>query len=227
MRIRAVGLGGIGSALLPVLCRFLNFSKRESAEIDLIDGDNFQEKNAERQTFDRLGNKAVVTAEMLEKRYGMLEFTVTDEYVSPGNVIRLIREREIVFLMVDNHATRKLVSDRCQELDDVLLLSGGNDYTNGNVQVHWRKEGKDLTLPIANPWHPEIMSPKDKNPAEMSCQELTASGEPQLLLVNQAIATTMLNAFYAYLEGKLIYDEVYVDILTNNVRQVVRRNQAA
>jgi len=75
---------------------------------------------------------------------------------------------------------------------------------------------------LANDFHPEIQNPQDKNPDDMSCEELAVS-EPQLLITNNAIATCMLNAFYAYLRGKVSYDEVYVDILTNNTRQVYRR----
>ena len=104
------------------------------------------------------------------------------------------------------------------------MISGGNDFTDGNVQIYLRRDGKNVTLPLTNDYHKEIKNPTDKNPAEMSCEEL-AKSEPQLVITNNAIAAWMLNAFYTYLMDKLDYDEVYVDILTNNARQV-RRNKA-
>jgi len=34
-------------------------------------------------------------------------------------------KEDLVLLAVDNHATRKLVSDHCARLDNVCLISGG------------------------------------------------------------------------------------------------------
>ena len=125
---------------------------------------------------------------------------------------------------VDNHATRKLVSDRCEDLENVVLISGGNDFTDGNVQVHIRRDGQNITLPIANDFHPEIMYPEDRNPADAGCEEL-AQSQPQLVIANNAIAATMLSVFYAYLQDKITYDEIYVDILRGNSRAVNRRQK--
>jgi len=221
MKFKVVGVGGIGCCLLPVLSRFLNFSFPRT-EVTLIDGDSYTEDNGYRQTFDRLGNKAEVTAERLEKEFPQLFFRAKAVYLTEDNVFSLLREEDIIFLGVDNHATRKLVSDRCEELSDVVLISGGNFLTDGNIQIFVRKEGTDLTLPLTNEFHPEIQNPADRNPDEIGCDELVES-EPQLLITNNAIAASMLSAFYAHLQGNLDYDEVYVDILTGNCRQVCRR----
>ena len=221
MKIKVIGIGGIGGALLPVLTRYLNFAYSDS-EVTLIDGDNYESKNKERQEFDSLGNKAQVTVERIASLFDNILFLSKDEYVTDGNVYEVIREGDIVFLCVDNHNSRKLVSDRCEDLQNVTLISGGNDFTDGNVQIYIRREGENLTLPIASDFHPEIMYPEDKNPAEAGCGEL-AESEPQLLIANNAIASAMLSVFYAYLQGKVHYDEIYIDILTGNSRAVNRQ----
>ena len=61
LEIKAIGIGGIGCALLPFLCRFLQYAG-EPARLTLIDGDRFERRNAARQAFARLGNKAEVKA---------------------------------------------------------------------------------------------------------------------------------------------------------------------
>jgi len=48
LEIKAIGIGGIGCALLPFLCRYLQYSG-EKARITLIDGDRFERSNAARQ----------------------------------------------------------------------------------------------------------------------------------------------------------------------------------
>jgi len=218
--IKAIGIGGIGCALLPFLCRYLQYSG-EPARITLIDGDRFERGNAARQAFSGLGNKAEVKSRELAREYEALAFRSKPEYVTEDNVGRLIGEGEVVFLMVDNHASRHLVSRHVSSLADLSLISGGNDYEDGNVQVYIRQGGLDLT-PSLTRYHPEIAAPQDRNPAAMSCEELMAAGAPQLLFANLMVASLMLNAFYALRQGGLNYSEVYLDIVQNVTRAVSR-----
>jgi molybdopterin/thiamine biosynthesis adenylyltransferase len=220
LEIKAIGIGGIGCALLPFLCRYLQYSG-EKARITLIDGDRFERSNAARQAFSGLGNKAEVKAGELAREYEAVAFRSRPEYVTEDNVARLIGEGEVVFLMVDNHASRLLVSRHVSSLADLSLISGGNDYEDGNVQVYIRQGGLDLTPSLAR-YHPEIAAPQDRNPAAMSCEELMAAGAPQLLFANLMVASLMLNAFYALRQGRLNYSEVYLDILQNASRAVSR-----
>jgi len=220
LEIKAIGIGGIGCALLPFLCRYLQYSETR-ARLTLIDGDRFERSNAARQAFSRLGNKAEVKALELAQEYEALAFRSAPEYVTESNVGRLIGEGEVVFLMVDNHASRNLVSRYAAALSDLTLISGGNDYEDGNVQIYVRQDGQDLT-PALSRYHPEIAAPEDQSPAAMSCEELMEAGAPQLLFANLMVASLMLNAFYAIRHGRLNYSEVYLDIVENVSRAVTR-----
>ncbi|MCK9375667.1 MAG: ThiF family adenylyltransferase [Syntrophobacterales bacterium] len=220
LEIKAIGIGGIGCALLPFLCRFLQYAN-EPARLTLIDGDRFERSNAARQAFSRLGNKAEVKALELAQEFEALAFRSAPEYVTEDNAARLILPGDLVFLMVDNHASRGLVSRHAANLADLTLISGGNDYEDGNVQIYVRKQGQDLT-PALTRYHPEIAAPQDQNPATMSCEELMAAGAPQLLFTNLMVASLMLNAFYALRQGQMNYSEVYLDILQNVSRAVAR-----
>ena len=220
LEIKAIGIGGIGCALLPFLCRYLQYSETR-ARITLIDGDRFERSNAPRQAFSRLGNKADVKALELAREYEVLSIRAVPEYVTEANVARLIGEGEVVFLMVDNHASRNLVSRHAATLAQITLISGGNDYEDGNVQIYVRQDGQDLT-PSLTRYHPEIANPQDQNPASMSCEELMAAGAPQLLFANLMVASLMLNAFYTIRQDRLNYSEVYLDIVQNVSRAVGR-----
>lgn len=220
LEIKAIGIGGIGCALLPFLCRYLQYSEVR-ARLTLIDGDRFERRNAARQAFSRLGNKAEVKAVELAREFEVLSFRSIPEYVTDANVGRLIGAGEVVFLMVDNHASRNLMSRHAATLPDLTLISGGNDYEDGNVQIYVRQDGQDLTPSLAR-YHPEITTPQDKNPAALSCEELMEAGAPQLLFANLMVASLMLNAFYAIQQGRLNYSEVYLDIVQNVSRAVTR-----
>ena len=109
------------------------------------------------------------------------------------------------------------------ELDDGLLISGGNEGvgpgergTYGNVQVWLREHGQDIAGAPLDLFHPEIADPADKNPDELDCMELAAQGTPQLALTNLAVATAMLSALLRIVmlpPGETMYDEVCLDIL--------------
>ena len=223
-KYKVIGAGGIGSHVVEPLARYLSYTDYY-CEVMIIDGDSFEERNRQRQRFGAVGiNKAIATVDSLRDKFPKVHFRAKDAYLTGDNIISLIRENDIVFLGVDNHATRKLVSDRCCELEDVLLLSGGNGLTDGDVLIHFRKSGIDVTPPITVT-APEIAQPQDKNPGEFTqadrqgCQE-AALVNPQLLFMNLDIACTMLNCYYAYEQGKLDCKRVFLDILTQARRAV-------
>jgi molybdopterin/thiamine biosynthesis adenylyltransferase len=220
LEIKAIGIGGIGCALLPFLCRYLHYAGAR-ARLTLIDGDSFERANAPRQAFPRLGNKAEVKARELAQEFEALSFRAVPEYVTAANVNRLLAAGDVVFLMVDNHASRRLVDEHAAGLADLTLISGGNDLEDGNIQVYLRREGRDLT-PRLSRYHPEIAQPQDRHPAELSCEELMAAGAPQLLFTNLMVAALMLNAFYALSLDLPGYCEVYLDIRQNLSRPVSR-----
>lgn len=223
-KIKIVGAGGIGSILLPLLARFLD-AKKEKAIITVIDGDSYEEKNRSRQLFDAFGNKADVSVGMIEKVFTNIQFRSRPEYLTPTSALYLLDEGDIIFSCVDNHKTRKLISEFCEnELDDFYLFSGGNEFTDGNIQLFFRINGDNLTLPLTNNYHPEIKNPADKRPDEIGCGEMTESA-PQLIFMNNMVSALMLNAFYTqfYEEGGCQYSEVYSDIITNNCRSLTRK----
>ena len=224
-KIKVIGAGGIGSHLVEPLARYLSYTE-DHCEMTIVDGDSFEERNRQRQ---RVGgetgqNKAVTTVAMLKEHFPKVHFRARSEYVTEANIVSLIREKDVVFMGVDNHATRKLVSARCCELGEVLLISGGNALTDGDVLIHWRRNGSNVT-PAITTTAPDILKANDKNPGDFTevdrqgCQE-QAIANPQLLFMNLDVACCMLNCYYAYDQGKLNFKRVFTDIQVNARRAV-------
>lgn len=223
---KVIGSGGIGLALLPHLCRVLNYGSTvyqfDFAELTLVDGDSYEERNRDRQQFSNIGNKAEVTVENLKKEFENVDFFSKSFYITKDNIGDVIVENDLVFSCVDNHATRKLISQHCRGLKNVTVISGGNNMIDGNVQVYIRQDGQDLTLPLDSDFHKEIQNPNDENPAYIERKEgcdALANTAPQLLIANVNAATGMLNAFHSFLLGELgKYDETCFDIGLNAFR---------
>ena len=230
--IKLIGLGGTGGVLARYLVMYLA-ALDAPVRVVLIDGDEFEPRNAERMFFSRCGNKASVVLEDLLPMLGDAPITLTaiEQYVTPENLDRLVHEGDVVLLAVDNHATRKLVAEHCDRaLRDFCLISGGNDGigsdslgrvvrgTYGNVQIHLRREGRDRT-PGLLAYHPELADPADRLPSDLSCSEAIAS-VPQILFANLASASVMLNTFYLHVCRDLGYAEVGFDIREALMRPV-------
>jgi hypothetical protein len=227
--IKLIGLGGVGSIVARYLATFLA-SLEQSARLVLIDGDSFEFANASRMIFGSCGNKAaVIRDEFLARLSGSpLSVETIEEYATQENICRLIHNGDIVVLTVDNHATRKLVNDRCASLDRCCLVSGGNDGvgkdslerirrgTFGNVQIYVRENRVDVTPPLTHQ-HPEILKPVDRLPTDQSCTELVAS-VPQILFANLTVAAALLNTLFLHLSGALHYGELAFDIAEGLMR---------
>jgi molybdopterin/thiamine biosynthesis adenylyltransferase len=220
-RIVIVGLGGVGTHIAPVLCQYLTYEQPD-LPVFFIDGDKFESRNAQRQVFTSLGNKAEVTAEQLRKDFPELSIESKTRFITDENVYIYIPERSIVFCCVDNHASRKLLSDHCGSLKNAVLISGGNEFDDGNIQVYIREGGKNLTPPLTY-LHPEIARPKDRNPAELDCMELAAAGTPQLIFANVKVSTEMLCAFWVVTKKQVMFSEIYFDLKTGAQRPILRK----
>lgn len=219
-KIVVVGLGGIGSWLVQGLCPFLNY-QGDKWELTLIDGDSYEPKNHNRQVFEGYGPKAEVQTAWIVKQFENIAVRPITKYISVKGdndslpIDSVIHSGSTVFSCVDNHKTRRVIARHCAKLDNSVLISGGNDYTDGNIQVFVRRDAENLTATIEK-YHPEIAKPKDKAPQEMSCEEAAVS-EPQLIFANMNVSVMMLNAFYTLGLGKFDFtkSEVYFDVLQN------------
>jgi molybdopterin/thiamine biosynthesis adenylyltransferase len=212
MNIKIIGLGGIGSSLSLFISRYINYSDFQSKQITLIDGKRYEPRKAERQEFSNVGNKSEVKVSEFRRLFSNVNYESIPTFVTENNISELIEDGDIVFLGVDNHKTRKIVSDYCSKLNNVTLISGGNELTDGNVQLYVRERGVDIT-PSLTQYHPEIQSPKDKLPSELSCEELLHS-EPQIYFTNLSVAAYMCMMFYNVVNKNYGKSEVYFDVLT-------------
>jgi hypothetical protein len=228
--VKVIGLGGIGSPVAQALTQFLGVN-HPGITLFLIDGDAFEEKNRPRVVFRHGGNKAISKARELSSTCSSATAIVpVPNFVTPHNVHRLVTDGDIIFLAVDNHATRRCVSNRCRKLRHGVLISGGNDGiadgrdgTFGNVMIYERLAGRDVTNPLTR-YHPEIARPRDKRPDEIGCAEL-AQSTPQLLFTNLTVAAAMLGMFYAWLTRALEHEEVFIDVAGARMQPVKRTHR--
>jgi hypothetical protein len=237
INIKIIGLGGIGSWLLPIIVKYARFTMLQNKKITItcIDGDSYDSLNRPRQNFQNLGNKARIKCLELQDEYNryvpagyVLDKFVLDyrdDYIDEGNIAEMILNEDTVFLCVDNHKTRSIVSKHCEKLDNIILISGGNDIIAGNVQIFKKVGGIPMTADLGR-FHPEIAFPQDKAPYEKSCEEMQES-LPQLIFTNNMVASLMGCAYYAVLTEQINYNnpigEAYFNIVTLKCESYLRK----
>ena len=216
-RFVLVGCGGIGSQLLAPLVRYLVHSSREALLV-LVDGDVFEPGNALRQEFPASAvgsNKAEALAGWV--REAGLACQPVPLYLDEANVGEVLREGDLVLLAVDNHRTRALVDRHICGLTEATLISGGNDETDGNIQLVRRRDGVSLDGTLVE-IHPEIATALD-GPASGDGCAVRMAERPQLLVTNLMVASAMLNCLWSICEnGSAPYSEVYLDVVQNAAR---------
>ena len=201
--IFVVGVGGIGWIVSFMLGFSFNFST-VLHRINLVDGGVYKPDHADHEFFLKLDNKARTQQEHLSLLFSNTAFRSVPYYLGEGRgekvlpVNGIVGDKAVVFLCVDNHKSRKLMSDHCDSLPNVSLISGSNDGESlGFVQVHIRRNGRDITPPISFQ-HPEIASPDDTSPEDRlrnpSCDERLRSGK-QLPSTLFCVAAMMYAAF--------------------------------
>ena len=217
-RIVLVGLGGIGSQLVPSLVRYLAFRPEPRPTLVLVDGDAYEPVNRMRQVFPE-GAIGSNKAEALAEAYrGELTVQAVADYLTEANVATVIRDGDVVLLAVDNHWTRFVVDRHLATLDEVTLISGGNDETDGNVQLVRRRNGEFVDGGLAE-IHREIGRATEAEFAARNGCERQADERPQLVITNLMVASAMLNCAWAVLErGSVSYSEVYLDVIANAMR---------
>jgi len=242
IRIVLVGAGGIGTWLAEGVARLLEWKFPNSALI-IVDGDNYEPKNLERQNFTKMGNKASVKALELTEKFDKTTFIPVPKWVvgedfkgvSDGDSPKikasdLLTEGDIVLAVVDNFAARKILFDTASQLNNIDVFTGGNDDgLFGSIYHYQRRDGKDITEHPVH-FHPEYESPPDKNPGELSCQERAEiDGGTQLLATNMAVAAFILGRIHHTIVNKQNPEatEVYFDLGIGKAEPYDRRTVLA
>ena len=215
-RFIIIGAGGVGSHLSEPLGRMLEWSSDDQSALIIVDGDYYEPKNKERQTFSTMGNKAEVIASDLQPIFErtiiaavprwVVESTDDNEEPDPEDIdaegnpnaakiaaSALIQEGDVVYAVVDNFAARSIILEAARKLDNIDIFSAGNDDDlYGSVYQYRRRNGVDIT-PNPNDFKPEYIEPSDRNPGDLSCQERAEiEGGTQLIAVNFAVAAVLL-----------------------------------
>jgi hypothetical protein len=193
-----IGAGGTGSHFIAPALAYLHAYQtniNEAWEFLVIDGDNYEYKNLERQLFDPdfVGQNKADALVSMYPRYPLIS---VPKFIGKDDLGELISEHSTVFIGVDNYSLRALIVEHVQSLNNVTIINAGNEKSDGSVQLWVRRDGKNMTPPLTF-CHPEIQYIANDDRSAMTCaQAAQIPGGEQLIIANFTAAQGMLHALW-------------------------------
>ena len=226
-KIVVVGCGGTGGFVADGLCRLLINS---DIPLLLVDHDRVEPHNLRRQPFfpgDVGKFKSQVLAERLARQYDRkIRYSVSpydrdmfDEPSFSGMVKKTLSL--IIVGCVDNALARRSMS-KVTRWDD-WWLDAGNGHHSGQVLIGNTADIEGLgeafqerdhtvsKLPIPSLQLPSLLMPPTEQVTQRDCAEALEDDE-QSPIINQAMATLVLEFMYRLLKGTLPWMGAYIDL---------------
>lgn len=234
-RILLVGCGGTGSFVAEGLCRILPSDQT----LLLIDHDRVEPHNLRRQNFydgDVGKFKSQALAERLARQFGRriaysvypFDHELVGEGLGGGLYTRVAHG--IIIGCVDNVAARREIS-RCVELG-TWWIDAGNGRNSGQVligntpSVEMLEESFDKdTMVVSNLPMPSLQLPSILIPQAGEAKRRTDCAEDidadeQSPVINQAMATLILEFVYRLQEGTLTWMGAYIDLEVGTLQTI-------
>ena len=178
------GAGGVGSWLTPALCLLVG----DPSNIIVVDGDNLEQKNLNRQLFtnEDIGR---FKAECLAEKY---DCQCINRYFASGMLE--IDRGDWIMCCVDNNLGRKEVLATC-DATGCRAVFGSNETLSSEAycyQASWKRSELDPRT-----YYPEICTDKSNDPraSAIGCVEAMQNGKVQLVSANIAAASHMLHLY--------------------------------
>jgi hypothetical protein len=198
-----VGAGGTGTHLLPSLLAYLkNHHAQAESEYQVViaDGDTYDTKNLTRQLFDE-GLVTLNKADAMVTMYAGHPIVAVTRYIGAEDISAMVKDGDCIFICADNYSVRRLLIDHVKDLNNVVLINGGNELFSGSVQLWIREKGKNVTPPPTY-GHPEITFIAADDRAAMDCRvAATLPGGEQTIMANMTTAAYMLTAVQRWHSG--------------------------
>ena len=229
-----VGCGGTGSLVAEGLCRLLE----KDRQLLLIDHDRVETHNLRRQNFfdDDVGKfKSQALAERLARQYGRpigysvypFQYELYGE--SLGAHMYQVVMSGVIIGCVDNAAARRDIA-RGIKLG-TWWIDAGNSYNSGQVLIGDVDNVRSLTgsfnkatmevahLPMPSMQSPSLLIPPARKERQLDCAE-AVDLDGQSPVINQAMATLVLEFVYRLLQGTLTWMGAYIDLDAGTLQTV-------
>ena len=239
--ILVVGCGGTGGFVSEGLCRLL---AKTDIPLILIDHDRVEPHNLVRQHFfegDVGKFKSQALAERLARQFGRrigysvypyMHDLVAQEY---GAGMVSLMSQGIIIGCVDNSAARRSIAEHFNYSS--WWIDAGNGYSSGQVLIGNTMHTEQLKgvfdeemqkvsrLPLPTVQLPSLLAPPTAPVETHRDCALAIADEEQSPVINQAMATLVLEFVHRFLAQKLTWMGAYIDLEAGTLQTVPAQPQ--
>ena len=198
--VLCIGAGGLGSSVLIYL------AATGIGKIGIVDNDLVEKSNLQRQIIhetNNIGNLKIDSArERIKKINPNSELLTFGERINPINVLKIIREFDIICDCSDNFGTRYLINDACLILNKPLIFGSVQGF-EGQVSV--------FNLNEKSPNLRDLLPESPSKNAVPSCSEYgvvgVSTGLIGILQVNEIIKIILKKG--EILDGKILIFDLF------------------
>jgi PRTRC genetic system ThiF family protein len=235
-KIIIVGCGGTGSLVSEGVCRLLIGN---DVPLFIVDHDRVEDHNLLRQAFypGDLGKfKAQVVAERLARQYGReIGYSIYpynyEMSMSEGSLTSRLADNSLIIGCVDGSVGRTAIHKALTHCFSCVWLDSGNSYNSGQVLIgntldknllqnsFREKDGVVDRIPAPSLQMPELLLAQTTSPKPVDCAEAVRDDD-QSPVINQAMATLVLEFIRRMLRGQLNIIAAYLDLDSGSLRTV-------
>lgn len=215
--ILIIGAGGVASYLFPVLVKSF---KLES--IDLMDKDVLEERNLDRQAFDKRTIGMCKAEALLASNKWLKHYDVECHFIDTWFTASTdISKYDLVICCADNHVARKGALAACDQYNKICVIAG-NEYFDCEAYIYYPDHDQDLSSDPRIKF-PEILTDESGNPVR--CQGEEQEAHPQLAIANMGAAHKILHLLWNHVHSKAdINNQPYYLKSTQYVLQATKRD---
>ena len=205
--VLCIGAGGLGSSVL------LYLTATGIGKIGIVDNDHVEKSNLQRQIIHETNNIGKLKIDSARERIRKLnpnsKLVTFAERVNPTNVLKIIREFDVICDCSDNFGTRYLINDACLILNKPLVFGSVQGF-EGQVSV--------FNLNEKSPNLRDLLPESPSKNAIPSCAEYgvvgVSTGLIGILQVNEIIKIILKKG--EILDGKILI----FDLLNMNMKKL-------
>jgi molybdopterin/thiamine biosynthesis adenylyltransferase len=232
-----VGVGGTGGRLCELLADYISFSNNRPRRLVLVDDDKVEERNAERQCFDRLDAgkyKVEVMKNRLIARSGFgnieaLPVRFTPETLPHDLGIMSNQDASVAILICVDSARarnaiwsemigrfdpqkRQYIESEIKYKGNFLIVDGGNTTYTGQVTTCLCIKCDEFECILGQDPRVLFENVRNADPTVMGCAAAPEEQVQQTVMANMQVATCMFNEFIAAINTHSFYPLVKFDL---------------
>lgn len=208
--VMVIGVGGVGGWLIEPLTKLLSYHPHGTKMIYVVDGDEVEKSNLNRQNFSQ-ENVGLSKTRAIYKKTKLAEINYIPKYLTyktANDIFQYLKEPFLLVTSVDNQKTRKLIYNKLKSFQDYYWINPSNGYDNSQTSIHIKRRGVENTSDPKQRYANLRENLNEVEEEEGEGCEVLSVFSPQLLAANYMASCSTLMMVNNILDDRHLNEEI-------------------